>query len=291
RRRWPWALVAVVVAVMAAAGALALAGANAPRYTVPSLRGMTLAQARAEVADEGFTVKVAKRGFDEEVPKGAIVEQDPSVGTLREGSSVAVVVSEGPEPRPVPDLTGLDQAAAEQRLRDHGFVPNVVAQPSEDVPKGIVLSWAPSGTDPLPKGVAVTVTVSGGPRPREIPDVAGTTYEEAAQLLAAQGLKAARAEAFSNDVPRGRVISTRPGAGKPVERDSTVTVVVSKGPDTVAVPDVVGKSVGEATAAIEAAGLQVSGVGGKPKGQRVFLTDPQPGTRVQRGSGVFLFVR
>ena len=66
---------------------------------------------------------------------------------------------------------------------------------------------------------------------------------------------------------------------------------ISKGPDTVAVPDVTGGSVAAATAALQAAGLQVSGTGGRPKGQTVFLTDPAPGVKVPRGSGVFLYVR
>jgi len=90
-------------------------------------------------------------------------------------------------------------------------------------------------------------------------------------------------------VEKGLVISTKPGVGKPVERDSVVTVNVSKGPDTVAVPDVTGKSVAEATAILQAAGLQVSGTGGRR--QTVFLTDPTAGTRVPRNTGVFLYLR
>ena len=290
RRRWPWVLLSLfLVAVVIAAG-MVITQARIPEHVVPQLAGKTLDEARAEVADEEFGVRAAEERFDEAVPDDRIIEQSPAAGReLKEGRSVKVVVSKGPAPRGVPDLTNLDQAGAEKALTDAGFVPKVVPQPDEQKPKGAVLTWSPTGT--LPKGTEVNVTVSGGPAPREIPDVTGKSFEEAAAKLAEAGLKAERAEVFSSDVDKGLVVSTKPGVGKAVERDSTVVVNISKGPDTVPVPDVTGKTVAEATAALQAAGLQVSGTGGRPRGQLVFLTDPQAGTRVNRGAGVFLFVR
>ena len=291
RRRWPWVLASLLFAVAAAAAVMTIRTALLPEHPVPSLRGKTLAQARAEVADEEFEVRTGPDRFDEEVPPGQILEQDPSpLRELREGGTVTVVLSKGPAPRAVPDLTNLDQAAAEKALTDRGLVPKVVPQPDEVVPKGIVLAWSPMGQE-LQKGTEVTVTVSAGPAPREVPDVTGKTYEEAAALLAERNLTAEKAEVFSSDVDKGLVVSTKPAVGRTAERDSVVTVNVSKGPDTVPVPDVVGRTVADATAALQAAGLQVSGTGGRPGGRLVFLTDPQAGTKVVRGTGVFLFVR
>ena len=291
RRRWPWAVLAVFVVALGGAGALVVAEARVPKHPVPSLRDKTLAEARAEVADEKFTIKVGPPAFHETVEKGRVLEQDPSpLATRREGDAITVVLSNGPEPRGVPDLAATDQATAEQRLREAGFEPKVVLQADEEQPAGTVLGWSPD-TGLLPKGTEVTVTVSSGPAPREIPDVAGKSFEEAAADLATAGLKAQANEVFSADVDKGRVVSTKPGAGKAVARDSTVVVNVSKGPDTVAVPDVTGKSVAEASAIIREAGLQVSGTGGRPNGKTVFLTDPVPGVRIPRNSGVFLYVR
>ena len=290
RRRWPWAFAALLLVLLGVGSFLAIKSSRVPRHPVPSLRGKTVAQARAEVTDEDFRLKLGPARFDETVPPDAILEQDPSpLRTLREGGTVTVVVSRGAAPRAVPNLTDLDQPAAEQQLKDRGFVAKIVLQPDEEKPEGKVLTWSPTGT--LPKGVEVTVTVSSGPTPREIPDVTGASYDEAVAALAAAGLKAERVDVFSSDVPKDAVVSTKPGVGKAVERDSTVTVNVSKGPDTVPVPDVTGRTVAEATAALQAAGLQVSGAGGRPRAQLVFQTDPQAGTRVTRGSGVFLFVR
>ncbi|HEX2698912.1 MAG TPA: PASTA domain-containing protein [Acidimicrobiales bacterium] len=290
RRWWPWAVLALFVLLLGVVSAYAISEARIPKHPVPSLRGKTVAEARSEVADEKFRIKLGEARFDEAVAPDHVVEQDPSpLASRREGESVTVVLSKGPQPRGVPDLTGTDQTTAEQRLKDAGFVPKAVAQPDEEKVKGVVLAWSPTGV--LPKGSEIVLTVSSGPAPREIPDVTGKTYDEAAAALTAAGLKPQQADVFSSDVDKGLVVSTKPGVGRAVDRDSVVTVNVSKGPDTVPVPDVTGKSVAEATAALQAAGLQVSGTGGRPHGQTVFLTDPVAGVKVARNTGVFLYVR
>ena len=292
RRRWPWVLAVLAFLVLLGAGtAYVVARARVPSHPVPALRGQTIAQAKASLRDEDFTVKVGGRRFDEELPDGAIIDQNPSsLATLREGSTVTVVVSKGPPPRPVPALAELDRAAAEKALADVGLVPKVVTQINEEKPKGIVIDWSPKGAS-LPKGSDVTVIVSDGPAPIEVPDLAGKTYEEAKAVLTAKGLEVAQLEKFDSDVEKGLVISTTPGTGARVPKGETVTIVVSKGPDLVDVPDVAGKTVDEATAVLRAAGLGVSGTGGKPNGSRVIFTDPQAGTKAKRGTGVFLYVR
>ena len=287
RPRWLWLVVFAVLAAVGAGGAYAVAAARVPTHPVPPLVGKAVAEARAELADEEFGLEIRGERFDENVAPGLILSQQPASGRLREGRAVRVVVSKGPAPRQVPDLAGLDQAAAGRRLEEVGLAARFAAENSEDKPKGAVLGWSPKGM--LAKGAEVVVTVSAGPAPREVPDVGGRTFEEAARLLAGVGLKASRAEVFSDTVEPGKVASTRPGAGARAARDSTVVVNVSKGPDLVAVPNVVGRTVAEATAMLQGAGLQVSGVFGPPRAQRVIATVPQAGAQLKRGQGVSLF--
>src|SRR5207244_299431 len=84
----------------------------------------------------------------------------------------------------------------------------------------------------------------GGPAPRTVPDESGKTFDQAAADLQRLGLVAARApDAFSDTVPKDKVISTTPGAGASVAKGGRVTVTVSKGPDLLNVPDVTGKNV------------------------------------------------
>jgi len=280
---------AVLMGILLVAGAsYAIVRSRIPTHPVPALRGNTFDQARAIASQSELKVKVDSERFDEAVEPGVVIDQDPALGKLREGNTIKVVLSKGPPPRPVPDLAGLDQGGAEARLAQSGFVPKVARQFSEDERSGTVLAWSPTGEQP--KGAEITVTVSGGPAPRKVPDVSGRSYEEAAKALAAVGLKATRIENFSDTVPAGKVVGSRPPWGNEVARGSSVAVVVSKGPDVVPVPNVVGKPVPEAQAILGQTGLTVVNVYG-PLNRAVFTTDPAAGATVKRGAGVSLYTR
>jgi eukaryotic-like serine/threonine-protein kinase len=220
------------------------------------------------------------------VPENRVIVQDPALGELREGQTIELVLSLGPPARTVPDLTGLDQAAAEEAVRAQDLVPTVARSRNEDVPAGTVIDWSPVGE--TTKGAQVTVNVSDGPPLREVPELAGRSFEDARAVLAQQGLVAKRSDAFSNDVEPGVVIRTQPGPGAPAEKGAAITVVVSKGPNTVAVPQIVGRTVAEATSLLQEAGLTVEAVVPR-QGRRVLASDPAPGATVPRGSGVTLF--
>ena len=132
--------------------------------------------------------------------------------------------------------------------------------------------------------------MSGGPKPRTVPNVTGKTYDQAAAAIQAIGLVPARADAFSDTVPKDQVIGTSPGAGASVDRGGKVTINVSKGPDLVGVPDVTGKSVQDATTIMQQAGLSIGNVFGPPN-KKVFTTDPAAGTKVKRGSSVNVYTK
>jgi serine/threonine-protein kinase len=291
RRRWPYVvLLLLLLAAGAVAGGIAIANARIPSHVVPAITGKTLDQARAEVRDEDFKVGVAGEDYDENLPKGAIRQQDPKPGEkLKEGKTIAVTLSKGPQPRAVPELANLDRAAAEQRLSASGFVPKIEKRNDENVKAGIVLDWNPKGTQA--RGAEITVVVSDGRAPRPFPnDLKGKSYDDAANELKALGLGPVRVDDYSDDVQTGQVFATDPAAGTPVAVGGKVTVKVSKGTATVTVPDVRGQSVDQATATLQQAGLSVTGLYG-PRGAkgRVVLTDPQAGTKVKRGSGVVLY--
>jgi serine/threonine-protein kinase len=293
RRRRRWADILLLVLLLAGgavAAGIAIANARIPSHVVPTITGKTLDQARAEVRDEDFKVGVAGENYDENVPQGQILQQDPKPGEkLKEGRTVAVTVSKGPQPRGVPDLNGLTQDAAEQKLAGSGFRSKIERRNDENVKAGLVLDWNPKGTQP--RDSEITVVVSDGPAPRPIPnDLKGKSYDDAANELKALGLVPVRVDDYSDDVQTGQVFATDPAAGTPVAVGGKVTVKVSKGTATVTVPDVRGQSVDQATATLQQAGLSVTGLYG-PRGAkgRVVLTDPQAGTKVKRGSGVVLY--
>lgn len=131
----------------------------------------------------------------------------------------------------------------------------------ERVPAGAVVSMTGASAVTVPQSTVVSLLVSKGPAPRTIPDLQpGADADTAVAALEALGLRVERREVFHDDVPAGRLVAMSPEAGSSVERGATVTLTVSKGPDVVTVPDVVGRTLAEAAAQLTAAGLTTGAV-------------------------------
>jgi serine/threonine-protein kinase len=293
RRRWPVIVLASLLALaLGGVAAYAIQQALVPSYEVPRLVGSTEAEARAAVGELGFEIKPEPGRRDGSEP-GEVLAQDPAAGeSLKKGGTLVLTISLGNELTPVPaGLVGMNEPQARAALEAADLVPKIVPVFSEDQPPGLVLAL-PDGLEPeLPKGSEVELTVSQGPQPRTVPaDLAGLTFEQAAAKLAEVQLGATRVDTFSDDVPVGQVIGTDPAAGQPAPRDTAVEVQVSKGPDIVEVPSVDGRSLEEAIAVLEQAGLVADEVFGPARG-RPFATDPGAGAKVKRGTPVDIFLR
>jgi serine/threonine-protein kinase len=303
RRRWPWLLLALLVVAAVVAGGLVAKGQLAtPSAPVPDVRGRTSAEAHqtidaadAKAKDVAWTVKETQ-AFDDDVPNGNVVAQRPIGGKqLDDGGTITLTVSKGPHPVDLPDLSNQTLDTAKAALTGVGLVPGAVRQEaSETVPAGVVIDWSVGGKSrpaQAPKKSAVDFLVSAGPALRTIPGYQGKSEQEVQADLTSKGLKYAHKDAFSDSVPAGQVIGTEPGAGKQVHRGDTVTIVVSKGPDLVTVPDVSrASSLAEAVSMLEQAGLQAGQVYGDAKG-RPFDSDPGAGAKVKRNSAVDIFLR
>ncbi|MGH9090884.1 MAG: PASTA domain-containing protein, partial [Acidimicrobiales bacterium] len=270
-----------------------------PSHPVPTLTGHTLAAARTAAAADHFDLSVAGAVHSLTVPAGSVVSQDPAAGISRkEGSTVRVVPSAGLPTVHVPSLSGLGltcTAAAKLLAQDHlkASCPALLAY-STTVPAGQVINWSYDGklnATSAPYGSTIAVAVSKGKPPVPVPTVAGAaSYTQAAGQLQAVGLQATQAQTYSTTVPNGHVVGTTPPGGTTVTVGSTVKVVVSKGPQTVAVPTVSGKSVQAATNALQQAGLAVGAVYG-PSGGHVFTSVPIAGQQLKRGSAVNLYTQ
>ncbi|GGK61481.1 putative serine/threonine-protein kinase [Planomonospora parontospora subsp. parontospora] len=126
----------------------------------------------------------------------------------------------------------------------------------------------------------------------EIPALASQTVEAATKQLGALGLKVKTTEEFSEEQPKGAVIETDPAAGAKVDKNTEVKVVVSKGVERVTVPDVVGKTVEEATAELEGKGFEVTVVtkaSSRPQGV-VLESDPEAGKKAAKGGTVRIYI-
>jgi serine/threonine-protein kinase len=284
-------LAAVLVAAAGAGGWWFLAGPGSPT-TVPVVAelGYDEAVAALETAE---LVAVREDVYDETIPVGQVVSTDPLAGReVRRGTDVAVRVSLGPERYAVPALVGTPADAAGQVLQDTMLRLGEVTEAfSEEVEAGVVISVDPAEGSELRRGDAVSLVVSKGREPIPVPAVAGQSVDDATAAVEEAGLVISVAEAqFSDSVASGRVISQTPAEGT-LFRGDTVTVVPSKGPETVEMPNLVGKQLQEAEAELEALGLKVDverALGGFFNTVRA--QSAEPGTRVRVGSTITLTI-
>ncbi|HZN15060.1 MAG TPA: PASTA domain-containing protein [Acidimicrobiales bacterium] len=284
RRRWPWALLAAALIALAAAGGVyAKDNILVASHAVPVLAGKSLSEARTIAARRHFKVHVQDRVNRNDTKVDDVLSQNPpSTATLKENRTIEVVVSLGPFPVLVPDLTNVDADEASRRLAAAGFTVGHVTYPYDEVvAKGIVLDWQGKGGE-LPKGTSVDLTVSNGPHPVTLSDWKGKPFADAEAAMKSVGFKVQRKDVYSDTYPQpGTVVGTSPGPGD-VERGATIVVSVSQGPETVEVPNVVGMNLDNATRRLESAGFVVE-VNGRAKG-RVVGQDPAGGTKAKRGS-------
>ncbi len=160
----------------------------------------------------------------------------------------------------VPDVIGQTYADGSASLIDAGLVPEKVAQTSDTVPEGAIISTDPAAGITVNPGLTVTVYVSLGETPVTVPNVANMTEADAIAAIEAKGLKyGSTTQAYSPSVRQGVVIDSDPPGGSErvgaevIRVGHEVNLVVSNG--LVQVPDVTGKSIAEASSALNAIGL------------------------------------
>jgi eukaryotic-like serine/threonine-protein kinase len=259
--------------------------------TVPDLLGDPLARAEAEADDAGLDLRIERQEFNSDIPSGAVISQSLAPSTEAErGDELSVILSRGPELAVVPSITGLPLAEATVRLRKAKLQWKVEREYHDTIAKNHVIAQNPDGANELEVGKQVRLTVSDGPEPVELPNLAGQTEAQARAALKGLNLKFGVVRDYST-VPVGEVISTEPAAGTTVEQESFVTIHVSKGPRTFAMPSVIGKPSADARAQLEALDLVVSvkSVPGS-EGDIVVGQIPKAGTTVQQGDTVTIYI-
>jgi eukaryotic-like serine/threonine-protein kinase len=198
-----------------------------------------------------------------------------------------------PEQREVPNVVGKRSDTAAQILQNAGFEVDIVPIQSDTVAEGRVAGQRPEAGTEADEGSLVTITVSSGPGDAPVPLVQGLTADEAADALREAGFKSQVRREFSDTVRNGRVIETSPPEGTTARKGTTVTLIVSRGREKVAVPDVVGQPRDEAERALQDAGLQASVREEESEDAdagTVLRQDPVPGSQLAKGRTVALVV-
>ncbi|GAB2773494.1 Stk1 family PASTA domain-containing Ser/Thr kinase [Streptomyces chlorus] len=256
--RGPMTIVVVVLLVLGAGAGVWYI--NSGQFTkVPPLLAKTEKEARDRLTEAGLEVGRVEEAYSDSVKRGTVISTDPAAGSrIRGTDSVSLTLSKGPETVKVPDVDGVALDKARATLKNVGLEPGMVTREfSEDVAKGSVISTGPAGGTEVRAGSAVALTVSKG-NPVDIPDVTGEDLADARAELEGAGLEVEIATGrITSEHDAGQVARQSPEAGREAVKGDTVTLTLSKGPEMIEVPDVVGGSVDEATQKLEAAGFQV----------------------------------
>jgi eukaryotic-like serine/threonine-protein kinase len=199
---------------------------------------------------------------------------------------------EASETVPVPLVEGIREQRAVDLIEQAELTPNVERGASAEVPVGFVIEQSPTEGTRIQKGDQVTIVVSTGPPKVDVPRVVGRQYEAAIQILDDAGLEWRRVDVFSGR-PVGQVVRQAPEAGTEVEEGSRVTLRVSRGTETVAVPDVLQQTEESATTELRQAGFEVEVIrapSDETEEGLVFAQNPDPDVEAEKGSSVQITV-
>ena len=237
----------VAVALLAAITTMHFA-IHGAEVQVPSLKGMTVAEARSETAGLGLNLDVDNRYYSGDVAPGHILSQSPEPGTVvRREWQVRVAESLGPQKVDVPDTVGVQQRVANLELRRAGLeVASTARLPYAKAAEGIVLAQDPPAhaQDIAQPSINLLVAAADDETPDGyvMPDLVGLPVVTAQTALLKVGIKSATPVYVSvpvgpigsgnalpvQPVKPGAVIAQAPAAGMRVDQSTMVRLTVAK---------------------------------------------------------------
>jgi serine/threonine-protein kinase len=291
RRSGRWVVILTLLAVVASTGSgWWFSTGPGGAAIIPELEGRSVEVAISALEPIGLQV-TQQQEHNAQVPVGLVTRTEPVAGTrVAKQSEVIVFVSLGPKQVLIPEPVGLGLEEAKALLVSAGLTPGSVTSFFTDAEAGQVFAFSqPTGTL-IDEGSVVDLQVSLGP----LPAVVGTDSTTATEKLEALGLTVTSVQVFSDDIASGQVVSLETSVA-PLPEASSVTLNVSKGPEFVTMPNVVGETVAAARNALQALGLtvqidtdQLSTRFGVVK---VTRQSPSASTRVRVGAQVTIYTR
>lgn len=205
--------------------------------TVPDVSGMTEDEAQSALENAGFRNISSEFTYHDSVPSGQVIGTTPEANAeATEDTEILMQVSKGAERKTVPNVVGQKDADAQNAIKSAGLsVGTVTYEYSNSVAQGIVISQSVDGGKKVSAGTTVDLVISNGPEPAakvNVPPVTGTSESNARQLIQNAGLSVGTVTyQHSSSVAAGYVISCSPGVGSSVDEGTSVSLVVSTGPE------------------------------------------------------------
>jgi serine/threonine protein kinase len=263
-----------------------------PTVGLRDVVGYTLDDAQKDLIGDKLSVVVVRK-FDP-APKDNVITEKPKAGSkVRQNAKITLVVSQGPAPIKMPNLSGLTLDQARAIAGKQGFtinvsetaaIPNVPAHviANQDVTAGTQIASDHSAT--------VNVVVSSGGGLTNVPNLIGSDLTSAQQQIKDAGFTVAtKYQIELGSANNGQVIAEDPQPGTPAEKGSAIQITLSVSGE---VPDTNGMTLDQAKALLADYGYSIGNVTATTEGAggKVVRTEPAVGTKLAPGSPVNIYV-
>ena len=215
---------------------LALNLTNPPEVQIPNVVGLSRDEAQQEIENAKLVFEVKGEEYNADVPEGYVISQEPQYMdsySVKEGSTVSVVISKGQEKTTVPNVEGKEREEAIKMLEDANLVADVVEETSRTVEEGYVISQETEPDTEAFTGDTVVIHVSTGTGIKQVTVISVIGQDEATAKanLENLGLKVnvTYQEATSNN---GKVTAQSIDANKVVDEGTTITLTVNQVAET-----------------------------------------------------------
>ena len=262
---------------------------NIGKISVPSLVGMSQTEASKSLEPLGLDLEIIEEVFSEDIPKGRVIASEPGGGgKISPDEKVGLILSKGQERILVPRLNGLTPDVASAQLSSLGLTVGEINEIFDmKIAAGYVIATEPKETMAVKRKAIVNLIVSKGVEQISLQSYVGKGGEQALSELTEMGFDVDAEYKFSDSVFKGQVISQSPEKMESIGKGSKINLTISKGPEFVFVPNVLGKNKNDASLDLENLGLRV-----KIKGSgKVNNISPAIGTKAKQGAIITLTLR
>ena len=259
------------------------------KISVPSLVGMSQTEASKSLEPLGLDLEIIEEVFSEDIPKGRVIASEPGGGgKISPDEKVGLILSKGQERILIPRLNGLTPDVASAQLSSLGLTVGEINEIFDmKIAAGYVIATEPKETMAVKRKAIVNLIVSKGVEQISLQSYVGKGGEQALSELTEMGFDVDAEYKFSDSVFKGQVISQSPEKMESIGKGSKIDLTISKGPEFVFVPNVLGKNKNDASLDLENLGLRV-----KIKGSgKVNNISPAIGAKVKQGAVITLTLR
>ena len=259
------------------------------KISVPSLVGMSQNEAKEALSNIGLLSEVVEEVFSEDIAQGKVISSTPGGGgRISPAGTVGLVLSKGQERIEIPVISNLTPDLATQKISALGLTIGDINEVFDmKVESGFVIGTDPKSGEKVKRNSVVNIVVSKGVEKIALISYVGKGGDEALSELTNSGFDVKVVYKFSDKVFKGQVVSQSPEISDAIGLGSKIELVLSKGPEFVFVPNVLGKNKNDASLDLENLGLKVvtKGTG------KVNNISPAIGTKVKQGAVITLTLR